>query len=297
MVVRIDPARPLRDEVRRISDALLSAIAGHLDGSTAIDFHEARKAIKKLRALLRLTRKADTVAIKQADGQLRDAARSLAGAREADAAIEMLERFIRDYPDRIVDCRLGEMRAALLTRRASFGSDEIEAARFAALAHCNAARVVLANANFDGRTTDHDILAHGMTRTLKHWRKRLDEAMRTKPGGEAFHDLRKAVKAHGAQLALLRDFNLKCADARRREVDALGERLGELNDVADMRARLRTGMTGMPDDIGTKAFDRLMKSHAQGLARKAVRRADRLVRDAPRDYRREMRQVALEDAA
>src|SRR5690606_17064537 len=126
----------------------------------AVDFHEARKAIKKLRALLRLTRKASADAMKQADRHLRDAARSLAGPREADASIEMLERFISDYPDRIVDCRLGEMRSALLRQRAAFGGNEIEAARLAALAHCNAARKVVAEMTFDDRRADDDVLAH-----------------------------------------------------------------------------------------------------------------------------------------
>lgn len=297
MAIRIDPGQPLDEEVRRIAGALLTTIAGHLDGSAAIDFHEARKAIKKLRAMLLLTRKANGRAMKEADRHLRDAARAIAGPREADAAVEMLERFIRDYPERIVDCGLGEMRLALLRQRAATSNADTEAARFAALAHCNAARATLAAMFFDGRRSDDAILAHGMEKTLKHWRGHLARAQQEKVPGEGFHDLRKAVKAHGAQLALARDFAPDDFDPRRGKVDALGEQLGELNDIADMRERLKTGLEGMPDDFETRAFDRLLRRHAARMARKALQRAERLLGDAPGALHARLRQATLKDAA
>lgn len=295
MAIRIDPALPLAGEVSRISDQLSATIVGHLDGSGPFSFHEARKANKKLRALLRLTRKASPEAMRRIDTHLRDAGRALAGPREADAAIEMLERFIQDYPERIVDCQLGEMRALLLRQRSGISDDAIEASRLAALAYCAAARAELAAMAFDSGRNDDAILAHGMEKTLHHWRKRLEQAKREKEPGEAFHDLRKAVKAHAAQLTLMRDFAPQAFDARRPEVDDLGERLGEINDIVDMRVRLKAGRGG---DIDARSFDRLMKAHAAKLARKAARKAEALLDNAPDDLRRRIRRAtAVKDAA
>lgn len=133
---------------------------------------------------------------------------------------------------------------------------------------------------FDAGRADDAILAHGMERTLRRWRKALARAKREKEPGEAFHDLRKAVKAHGAQLALLRDMVSGAPGRRRRAVDALGERLGELNDIADMRARLKAGEDGFGNAVA-RPFTRLLKRHARRLARKSRRQARCLLRSAP----------------
>ena len=57
---RLDPAEPVPDEVRRVArgriDHALDELRGRADSTREEAVHEARKDMKKLRALLRLVR-------------------------------------------------------------------------------------------------------------------------------------------------------------------------------------------------------------------------------------------------
>ncbi|WP_161601188.1 CHAD domain-containing protein [Neoaquamicrobium microcysteis] len=293
---RIDPARKLRDEFGRIVEETCDAVAVHLNAADhRRGLHEARKALKKLRALLRLVRAAEPKSLKVQEHRFRDAARAIAGSREATAAVETLERLIAAHPDRIVDCRLGEIRCHLLARCAQAGAG-LDEARGEASALCIEARDELRGLAFDEKLSDDAVLAEGMERTLRHWKKALEAAGKD---GEAedFHELRKAVKAHWAQLGLLRAFGLRGVGQRREAVEALGERLGELNDIHVMREAVARGTLGPPADLDTRAFDRLLKKEAKALAAAALPQAKKLLQSRPDGLRRRMRKAAAKLAA
>src|ERR671917_266737 len=92
---RFDPAAPVPDEVRRVAlgriDHALDELRGRSDSSREEAVHEARKDMKKLRALLRLLRGelGDRVRARE-NAAFRDAARELAGVRDADVMLETL---------------------------------------------------------------------------------------------------------------------------------------------------------------------------------------------------------------
>lgn len=297
MAFRIDPAAPLRLEFARIVEETAGAIDGHLRieaGDHVKALHEARKAIKKLRALLRLARAAAPEPLRQEERRLRDAARAIAGPREAGAAVETLDRFIAAFPKRIVECRLGEIRAALLARCDRVAGDGLDAASAKARGLCGEARTGLRAVAFDPALSDADILRAGMEKTLSHWEKALDAARRHGRPAD-FHELRKTVKAHWAQLGLLRGFG-DGFGKRREAVEALGERLGELNDIHVMREALASGALGLPEALDTRPFDRLLKKQGKALAGKALDEAERLLVDRPRKLRRRLHGAAAQAA-
>ena len=135
-----------------------------------------------------------------------------------------------------------------------------------------------------------------MKKTLARWKRALGEAKRRGEPAD-FHELRKAVKAHWAQLGLLRGFRPDGFAERREAVDALGERLGELNDLHVMRAALAAGMPGLPSGPYAQPFDRLMKRQAKALAGRALDEAARLHADRPRRLRRQLEGVRADEAA
>lgn len=296
---RIDPSRPLRAELARIVEETGGAVAAHLDAASqdhGRGLHEARKALKKLRALLRLVRAGAPKPLKEEERRFRDAARAIAGSREATAAVETLDRFIAAFPKKIVACRLGEIRAGLLARCDEIAGRELDAGRREARALCEEAQARLRATVFEADLSDADILARGMNKTLSHWRGALDAARRDgRP--DDFHELRKAVKAHWAQLGLLRDFGLPGSRRRRGEVEALGERLGELNDIHVLRDALADGSLGLAADLDTRAFDALLKKHAKALARETLPEARRLLAERPGELRRRLRQAGIGEAA
>src|SRR3954471_24540286 len=92
---RIAPGEPVPDEVRRLAigriDDALDELRGVSDSSRAEAVHEARKDLKKLRALLRLARgELGERTFARENACFRDAASELGGARDADAMLETL---------------------------------------------------------------------------------------------------------------------------------------------------------------------------------------------------------------
>jgi len=85
-------ARPLARDVRRLVrkelDAAIARLAADEPGDIAV--HEARKSIKKVRAIMKLLRKPLGNRFKRENGRLRDAGRRLGTLRDADVAGETL---------------------------------------------------------------------------------------------------------------------------------------------------------------------------------------------------------------
>lgn len=290
-VFRIAPSRSLDAEVMRILDETGGRVIGHLEdreGDHGKALHEARKGIKKLRALLLLVRAADKPLMKAEGRRLRDAARLIAGPREATAAVETVDRFIAAFPEKVEVCHLAEIRDALDARHARIAGQALDEARDEAAAMCRAALERLRRSQPLADVSDGAVLTKGFAKALKHWGKALEKA-RARGEPEDFHELRKAVKAHWAQLGLLRDFMGGSIKKRRAEVEELGERLGEINDIHVMRDGLASGALGLPEAIDTKPFDRLLKKQARALSKGALSEACRLLDSAPGKQERQLR--------
>ncbi|MEO3997604.1 CHAD domain-containing protein [Mesorhizobium sp. CAU 1732] len=278
MAMRLDPAKELAAEFSRLVEGSISDIEAHLgralDGD-ASGFHDARKTIKKLRALIRLVRSVSPSLLRLNERLLRDAARAVAGPRAAVAAVETIDRLIAAYPRKIDTCALLEIRAALGERQDRIAAADMQASVTSAIGTVREARDGLRSVSFDG--DDAGILAEGSRRTLAHWKDALKRA-RSRGSPDDFHALRKAVKAHWAQLGLLRDFKLGFSAKDRAKVEALGETLGELNDIHEMREALAYGAFDLPEDIDLSPFDRLLKTSAKTLEKQTLKTAARMVK-------------------
>lgn len=241
MSYRIDPGLPFGQEIRRIADEEICAVLTVL---TALDdghhraLHGARKRLKRLRGLLRLVREGDAGFFRRENARYRDVARSLATARDAGALVETVERFMAEAADVAVVRDLALVREALVRRRdrlmreAASAGDGVPAA-IRALEEGREALAQLALPA--GRKASARLVAGGVGDTFAGARKSLKRARKgTDP--EHFHDLRKAVKYHWMHLGLVGGLWPGKTGRRRQAMKALGERLGELNDIDVMRA-------------------------------------------------------------
>src|ERR671911_3201873 len=96
MKYRFVAGETVTEGLRRIArgriDHALDELRGETDSSPSEAVHEARKDTKKLRALLRLVRyDIGEKAYRRESAAFRDAARELAGARDADVMITTLD--------------------------------------------------------------------------------------------------------------------------------------------------------------------------------------------------------------
>lgn len=282
MSYRIDPGLPLTSEVRRIAAEEIEDALKHL--AAAPDnpdkaFHECRKRLKSIRALLRLVRSGDEAFARAENARYREISARLAGAREAAALIETVDRLVDAFPKETADGALDSVRDRLVARRGGVVDDDLAKAIPPALAACKAGlRKIGKLALPDQPERAADVLAEGAGKTMRRARKALRKAKdRSEP--EDFHDLRKAVKAHAMHLSLLKKFWPSPVKLRRKAIDALGEKLGDLHDIFVLRALLLDEAQPLGSRAETRLPDRLAKRMERKLGKICLAEASKLFND------------------
>lgn len=275
MSYRIRPDRPFAAEVRRVGTELVDGVLSDLDlarRKPEEGFHRCRRRIKRLRALIRLVRAADRGYWKTEDSRWRDLSRSLAGAREAAALVETLDRVVAGFPEETRDPAFAELRAALVARhdRIAGETSGIDSVIGAAVWTAEGGRAALATASLpDDPDKAADLLAEGAGSVMRGAAKALRRARRSGKT-EDFHELRKCVKAHAMHVELLRAYWPRPVKARLKALDALGENLGELNDALVMRLLAASDHSVFGTDDTRRLLVRLLKRTGKTLRRRCL---------------------------
>lgn len=189
--------------------------------------HQARKAVKRLRALLRLNRSALGAAYKDEDTALRDLNRGLSAARDATAVLEALERL--RAPDGGPDPALDSLRARLTVPHT-----EDEAPLGAALEALNALTEQARSWPLGERWGD---LRAGLRLTFARGRRLFQRARRDR-ATEDLHAWRKEVKHLSFQLRVLSGAWPVVMEGWASELGVLADLLGEDHDLAVLHERL-----------------------------------------------------------
>lgn len=216
-------ARVAREE----AEGALRAARG--DGPLGPRVHEMRKAVKKLRGLLRLLRPVMPGA-RAEDAALRDAGRVLASLRDAAVVLATAERASQGMPEGRRGVLLSPFRRAA---EAAAGASGADLGAFAGAMEGLVGRIPGWRVERDGWKA----LAPGLRATWGAARAALREA-RADPAPEALHEWRKRVKDHWYQARLLAPMWPEMMAAQVAAADDLGERLGRANDLAVLRERL-----------------------------------------------------------
>lgn len=284
MSYRIDPHRPLTAEFRRIAQVQIGKIMEDLAAARTlpeVKLHDCRKRLKKFRGLLRLVRAANPHLCRAENVRYRDMARSLAGGREATALIETVDRLAKEFPEE--GDGLAGLRKALHMRRARLLHEAagLDAEIAAALESCGQGREALAALSLpDEPEAAGDLLAGGAHHIMRRTAKAL-AAAGDHGREDTFHELRKGVKAHWMHLRLLHDFWPKPIRSRRKAVEELGERLGELQDLFVLRRILREEGTKLVSQEEIALAQSLLKRSEKRLRKQCLHEAERLFVDAP----------------
>jgi CHAD domain-containing protein len=275
MSYRLWLSEPTADEVRRVArEQLEDAIAGlrDPDGDRTTAVHEARKAVKKVRGMLRLVQPdLPRSAFRRENAALRDAGRLLSGARDADVMRAALAALRERHPDR-VDATTGEALEEALAARAGAADGDGGDPAGAAEAAAGALGAILARV--DGWPLDGagaGTLRRGLQRTYARGTAARRAAERD-PSVEAFHDWRKRVKDLWYQERLLSDLWPAVLKAQAAESKRLSEHLGDDHDLAVLAGLL-------PDD---EALGRLVAERRAELQRDAASLGGRVYADRPK---------------
>ena len=266
MTYALDPTKPLPDEIRRVACEQLDDAISQLreaDDPFDVRVHETRKRTKEVRALLRLVRKPLGASRTQAQShRLRDAARRLAPARDAEVARATLATLDRGASD------LARLRKTLEAERdsarasvAGAGTADEVAAELADLRQ-EAEAWPLPSGTWS-------LIAPGFARTYRRGLWRMREAY-ADPSDTAMHEWRKRVKDHWYHLRLVSPAFPATLEPLAELAHRLSDVLGDDHDLAVLdstidqievdlsaraRERLERRLTARRDELRTEAWD------------------------------------------
>jgi CHAD domain-containing protein len=287
MSYRVDLGAPLGAELRRVAAEQLEGAVAGLEGAgrreRAAAVHDARKRVKKTRALLRLMRPGLPGSLyREEQDALRAAGRLLSGARDADVLGATVDGLAERFAGRMPAASFSGLRRAVSAQARSEGAADGSADAVDAL------RTIAARAEawpLDG--VDAEALRRGAVRVQRAGRGRYTAA-RKAGGGEAMHDLRKRVKDRWYHERLLGEGWPAVGKAYADEADRLGELLGDEHDLAVLDERLARhgGELRMRADVGEVRA--LVAERRAELVSEALGLGRRLFGESPKAYGRRL---------
>ena len=237
MAFRLDPARPLDEEMRRVLREEIAKARAELAGEDRHEaVHDARKRFKKLRAGLRLARPALGAAYGRENARWRDAARRLSASRDATALIESFDALRESFSGALRDGALKRVRARLVERRdaAADADADLDAAVAAVLDELRRGEDLLPALPLPEEVGP---LTEGLAATYGRARRALAHARRSWHADD-FHEWRKHDKDHWMHLRLFQAAWPEPLAARAKAAEELAEILGDDHDLAVFRGTL-----------------------------------------------------------
>lgn len=266
---------PLSAGLRRLSLEEFDRAIGGLTSGSDLDqaVHEARKSMKRLRALLRLIR--DTVGedvYRFENDRLRDAGRVIGPVRDSAVLAAEVSAIRQRYSSHLrrttmegIEERLFERHEAIRKALADDPTrlrDVVFALRSARARYRVWPLEGGEAADAGGRTPfEHsfDVLRSGLERTYRRGRKEMRRA-REHPTDHNFHQWRKRVKYLRHQMELLQPLWPEMIGGYASVLTDLGELLGEEHDLSEL-LRLIASEPGLCDDAVERSLLTALAQH------------------------------------
>ncbi|MGN6547676.1 MAG: CHAD domain-containing protein [Aureliella sp.] len=293
MAYRLQDDEPIVEGLARIVleqiDRALAEVADpQLPRPDAV--HEVRKRCKKIRGLLRLARTALADVYHAEDDFFRDAARKLAGVRQAEATLAVLDTLRSDGSSALSDEVIDQVRDALAAchRHADQPVDvDARLAEFAQAMQEARQRVQ----QWTSRPADagemRDAILKGFKRAYRRGRSAL-EAAELVQADDYLHEFRKWAKYHWHHIKLLEQLGPKKRFRRRdKRLTELSDLLGDDRDLGALRHELleRTKAAEQPLATHKDQVDQIVSAIDQrrgSLRREAFRLAKKLYDEKPK---------------
>lgn len=269
-------AEALPAGMRRISqeqfDRSIERLASGRDIDAAV--HEARKAMKRLRAVLRLVRGQIGERVYRAENALlRDTARRLAPAREGAVMVGTVRGLRTEFDGQLATDALFEVERRLGDRHAQRRQRLLEDPELVpeVVAVLRAARNRYASWPVDRSDAALDIygreplqdsfgaIREGLQRTYARGRRELAAAS-AQPTADHFHQWRKRVKYLRHQTEILQPVWPEVVGGLAVSLDRLGELLGDEHDLAGL-LRLVSDLPALAPDPGERHLLAALAQH------------------------------------
>ena len=240
MSYRILRSESVEDAIRRVAHEQVDhAIAASRLRGASEAVHEARKRCKQIRALLRMARPLLGEAYDLENTWYRDAGRELAHLRDAEVLVAAFDGLLEHF-DEPVDRKAFAPIRTFLARRRDDARNTLAARRrlreFRERMRAGRSRIE----SWPLDAADFEAIEGGLVKAYSQGRDRMRAAYAS-PSAEGIHEWRKRVKDHVHHLQLLRNVWKRPMKARRDEVEALADDLGDDHDLSLLRDALPSG--------------------------------------------------------
>lgn len=277
--------------IRRICleylDRACAALAHPVEGREA-GIHTARKAIKRIRAMIRLTR--DVVgeeAYRDENAVLREAARGLAGDRDRTVLVLTLDRLLADHSASLPPGAFGALRERLAGGREAAGGEPPDRPggvvdTLTTLRACRRRFVAWAPERpGPGAVPDEfDAIALGLRRVYRQGRNRMQEAYRLgDPVG--FHLWRKSAKYFRYHVESLERVWPEVLGPLASAADRLAETLGDEHDFALLGSAVEADPGLVPDEAERRLLLTLVAEEQDRLRAAARPLGERVYAERP----------------
>lgn len=276
MAFELQRKESLRQGLRRIAQEQLQGAleqARQLPRDEAI--HDARKRLKRVRAVLQLVQPAVKKSLRRSeDAALRDVARPLSELRDVKVQLETLEKVTQENA-------VAAVRQELTDRKRSL--DERNPLEAATASIQKALRRV---SNWTAVPNRWASVGKGLRLTYRRARRAYADAVR-KPTVEKRHEWRKQAKYLRYQLEILRPLAPETLDDLVIQAEKLGELLGNDHDLAVLQQTLRSNSGHCDHAELFAAIDRRRNE----LFQESRQLAERFFQDSPQEFERRIKRL------
>lgn len=282
------PVQGLGRVARGQLDSAIELLARREGDDPVESIHEARKSLKRLRALLRVSRNLiGDETYRRENTILRDVGRELSGARDAQVLVETLDGLVSHFGDELGDGPFFRFRRALLAEAEAAS----EAKQDGAAVSGPAARLTAVRTRVTAWGLPQDggpeALAGGSERIYRRGRRALSAAAEHSDG-EHMHELRKRAKDLWHTTQLLREVGPKPLRKMRRRAHRLSDLLGDDHDLLVLKQRAACS-PGLFEPEEHEVLDALIDRRRSALQKRALACANRVYSRKPRKVRRLVR--------
>ena len=287
MAYRFQPGEPLDREIARIAGeeiAIAVKSLGERGRARAEGIHEARKSIKKIRALLRLVETHLGEAYSNEQAALRDIGRRLSEVRDRHVVVETLDRLRKKYSRKLRATDVANLRRALVAERISA---EKQSGLTRTLPEIRSSLETIAQriGEWHSRVKGLALIEDGLENTFRRGRKALAKARRH-PSDQAYHQLRKRVKDYWYEVRLLEDFWTRSWKQREASLRDLEDSLGNDHNLVVLREAILKSARANRHPSAVRSVLKAMDAYRRKLRKSSLTVARHVYDETPKDVRK-----------
>lgn len=271
MILRIDRHASLPDNVRRIAGGYLDSAVDTLEHPDNLDksVHDARKLLKRLRALIRLVRNdIGGETFRTENTAYRDAGRHIAGIRDSHVTLRTLENVLSGMTEKPGAQQLDNFRQLLNDRYDTLIRENLHTESInGALGILHTARERIGDWPLSGK--GFGAIAPGLSRVYRMGRRAMKTAGNDPSDGN-LHAWRKAAEHLRFQMDILRPLWKQVIGSYAKALKHLTGLTGRDHDLAVLTGRM-TEYTGGSDDAAFNALEGEIDNRRSRLQRNAFK--------------------------